>query len=191
MGFAVLGISMPVFFLGPLALYIFWFKLGWLPGTGYYAARRVRVRRVVRPLDHAVVRARRPVRGVLRPAYALQPDGDDGGGLHPHGARQGPLREARGAASTGCGRASRRSSPCSAWISAALLGGAIITETIFNLPGIGQLTVQSVGSQDLNTIAVITLVAASFVVVANLIVDIVYAFLDPRVRPSVAVRTHA
>ena len=65
---------------------------------------------------------------------------------------------------------------------AALLGGAIITETIFNLPGIGQLTVQSVGSQDLSAIAVITLVAASFVVVANLIVDIVYAFLDPRVR---------
>src|SRR4029453_19199809 len=65
---------------------------------------------------------------------------------------------------------------------AALLGGAIITETIFNLPGIGQLTVQSVGTQDLSAIAVITLVAATFVVVANLIVDIVYAILDPRVR---------
>ena len=36
MGLAVLGISMPVFFLGPIALYIFWFKLHWLPGTGYY-----------------------------------------------------------------------------------------------------------------------------------------------------------
>ena len=65
---------------------------------------------------------------------------------------------------------------------AALLGGAIITETIFNLPGIGQLTVQAVGAQDLNTIAVITLVAATFVVIANLVVDILYAFLDPRVR---------
>jgi peptide/nickel transport system permease protein len=42
--------------------------------------------------------------------------------------------------------------------------------------------VQSVGTQDLSAIAVITLVAASFVVVANLIVDIVYAILDPRVR---------
>ena len=40
MGIAVLAISMPVFFLGPLALYIFWFKLGWLPGTGYYALGR-------------------------------------------------------------------------------------------------------------------------------------------------------
>jgi peptide/nickel transport system permease protein len=65
---------------------------------------------------------------------------------------------------------------------AALLGGAIITETIFNLPGIGQLTIQAVSSQDLNTIAVITLVAAVFVVIANLVVDILYAFLDPRVR---------
>jgi peptide/nickel transport system permease protein len=65
---------------------------------------------------------------------------------------------------------------------AALLGGAIITESIFNLPGIGQLTVQAVGGQDLNTIAVITLVAATFVVFANLVVDILYAFLDPRVR---------
>jgi peptide/nickel transport system permease protein len=65
---------------------------------------------------------------------------------------------------------------------AALLGGAIITESIFNLPGIGQLTIQAVSSQDLNTIAVITLVAAVFVVFANLVVDIFYAFLDPRVR---------
>jgi peptide/nickel transport system permease protein len=63
-----------------------------------------------------------------------------------------------------------------------LLGGAIITETIFNLQGIGNFAIQSVGSGDLYAILDITLIAAFFVTFANLAVDIVYAFLDPRVR---------
>jgi len=65
---------------------------------------------------------------------------------------------------------------------ATLLGGAIITETVFNLPGIGQYTIISVRSLDLYAILDITVIAAFFVTMANLVVDIVYAFLDPRVR---------
>ncbi len=68
---------------------------------------------------------------------------------------------------------------------AGLLGGAIITETIFQLPGLGRLTLQSaLQNYDLPVIVATTLLAATFVVVANLIVDIAYAFLDPRVRIS-------
>jgi peptide/nickel transport system permease protein len=63
-----------------------------------------------------------------------------------------------------------------------LLGGAIITETVFNLQGLGRLAVQSVFSSDLYAVVDVTIVAAFFVVIANLIVDIVYAYLDPRVR---------
>jgi len=63
-----------------------------------------------------------------------------------------------------------------------LLGGAIVTENIFGLPGLGQLAVQSITTQDLPTIVGIVLVAAFFVVAANIIVDLVYALLDPRVR---------
>jgi peptide/nickel transport system permease protein len=181
MGIAVVGISMPVFFLGPIALYIFWFKLKWLPGTGYYplgqygfgpwfshwimpwcvlavlyAAFYARLARsnLLETMSEDYIRTAR-AKGLTEKRVVLK-----------HGLRAGitPILTVFGLDL------------------AALLGGAIITESIFNLPGIGQLTIQAVSSQDLNTIAVITLVAAVFVVFANLVVDILYAFLDPRVR---------
>jgi peptide/nickel transport system permease protein len=65
---------------------------------------------------------------------------------------------------------------------AVLLGGAIITESVFGLPGMGRLAFNSVSDSDLPVIAGITLITAFIVVVANAIVDILYAVLDPRVR---------
>jgi peptide/nickel transport system permease protein len=65
-----------------------------------------------------------------------------------------------------------------------LLGGAIITERIFNLPGLGQLALNAVTTTDLPVIVGTVLFASFFVVLANLIVDVVYAALDPRVRFS-------
>jgi peptide/nickel transport system permease protein len=63
-----------------------------------------------------------------------------------------------------------------------LLGGVIITEQIFGMPGLGWTAVQAINLQDLPVIMGITMLAATFVVLANLIVDILYAVLDPRVR---------
>ena len=62
------------------------------------------------------------------------------------------------------------------------LGGVIITETLFGIPGLGWTIVQAIQSQDLPVILGIVTLAAVFVVVANLLVDILYAVLDPRVR---------
>lgn len=62
------------------------------------------------------------------------------------------------------------------------LGGAIITEVLFGLPGLGWTTVQAIQNQDLPVIMGIVMLSATFVVVANLLVDILYAVLDPRVR---------
>ena len=67
---------------------------------------------------------------------------------------------------------------------ATVLGGAIITETIFGLPGLGQNVVNAIGREDLPVIQGIVLVAAAFIVVANIIVDVLYAVIDPRVRLS-------
>jgi len=64
---------------------------------------------------------------------------------------------------------------------AGLLGGAVITEAVFNLPGLGRLAVSGVTDYDLPLITGVTLVAAAFVIILNLIVDIGYARLDPRV----------
>ena len=65
---------------------------------------------------------------------------------------------------------------------AGLIGGAIITETIFNLPGLGRLTLRSVYEFDLSIVLATTILAATVVIVMNLIVDMLYAVLDPRVR---------
>jgi peptide/nickel transport system permease protein len=63
-----------------------------------------------------------------------------------------------------------------------LIGGAIITEQVFSLPGLGWTAVHAIQSQDLPLIMGIVIVASAGVIVANLIVDIFYAVLDPRVR---------
>ena len=65
---------------------------------------------------------------------------------------------------------------------ADLLGGAIIVEQVFALPGIGRLSVDSVTTSDLPVINGTVLVAAFFIIVANLVVDLLYAVIDPRVR---------
>jgi peptide/nickel transport system permease protein len=63
-----------------------------------------------------------------------------------------------------------------------LLGGAVVTETIFGLPGLGQLAILSVTQQDLPIITGVVILGAAFVVVANIVVDMLYPILDPRVR---------
>jgi peptide/nickel transport system permease protein len=65
---------------------------------------------------------------------------------------------------------------------AGLLGGAIILETIFSLPGIGSLAVSAVLNPDLPILVGVTLITATFIIIANLVVDLLYAVIDPRVR---------
>lgn len=65
-----------------------------------------------------------------------------------------------------------------------VLGGAILTETVFGLPGLGQLALRAVFNTDLPIVMGVVLVAAFFVVIMNLVVDLVYAVLDPKVRYS-------
>lgn len=64
----------------------------------------------------------------------------------------------------------------------ALLGGSVIIEQVFGLPGLGTLYLQAVSSVDIPTVTGITLLAAFFVIFANLVVDLLYAVIDPKVR---------
>jgi peptide/nickel transport system permease protein len=61
-------------------------------------------------------------------------------------------------------------------------GGAILTESVFNLHGVGQLAAQSIGNLDIIPLLVIVILTAAFVVILAAVVDVVYAFLDPRIR---------
>jgi hypothetical protein len=65
-----------------------------------------------------------------------------------------------------------------------LLGGAILTESTFSLPGLGQFTILAIQNQDFPEIMGVVMLAAFFIVVANMVVDILYAVIDPRVRIS-------
>ncbi|HKH43029.1 MAG TPA: ABC transporter permease, partial [Solirubrobacterales bacterium] len=65
-------------------------------------------------------------------------------------------------------------------------GGAILTETVYNLPGVGLYAGQAIGSLDLPPLMAVTMFGAFFIVLFNTIVDIVYAYLDPRIRLGTA-----
>jgi peptide/nickel transport system permease protein len=65
-----------------------------------------------------------------------------------------------------------------------LLGGAVITETVFDIPGIGRLNYDAIIHSDFPIVQGTVLLAAFFIVFANIVVDIMYAYLDPRVRYS-------
>lgn len=181
MGFALFGVSTPVFFLGPVLLYVFWFKLGWLPGTGFYSITRYGpgtwfVHMImpwsVLALAFAAFYARM-TRGNL-----IEVMGED----YIRTARAKGLTERRVVTRHGL-RASL--TPVVTMLGldlGGLIGGALITETVFNLKGLGNYAVESVFSGDLYAILDVTIIAAFAVTLANLAVDIIYAFLDPRVR---------
>ena len=65
-----------------------------------------------------------------------------------------------------------------------LVGGSVIMENIFNLPGLGRLTVTALTSRDYPLVSGVNLFFAAAVMLNNLVIDLVYAFLDPRVRYS-------
>jgi peptide/nickel transport system permease protein len=183
MGFALIGVSAPVFFLGPLFLYVFWFKLRLAPSSGYYSIGQYGVVSwfqhfimpwVVLALLYAAFYAR------MTRANLIETMGQD----FIRTARAKGLSESRVIVRHGLRAGLTPLVTMFGLDLGALLGGAFITETVFNLPGIGNYAIKSVFSGDFYAILDVTLIAAFFITFANVIVDIVYAFLDPRVRYS-------
>jgi peptide/nickel transport system permease protein len=180
MGFALVAISMPVFFLGILGLFLFWKTLGIHPGTGYTGFRenpveffqRMWLPWLVLALLFAAVYAR-IVRGSM-----LDVMGED----YIRTARAKGVSE-RNVVIRHMLRPAIAPVITLAGIDFALLiGGAVVTESVFNLPGIGAYVLDAVGNNDLPVAMGVTVIAAVFVTVMNLVVDIAYGFLDPRVR---------
>jgi peptide/nickel transport system permease protein len=180
MGFALFGISAPVFWLGLVGLYIFWRQLGWSAGTGYISPADS----VTGFLDHMWLPW-----ATLAMLYAafyarmtrnnlLETLGED----YIRTARAKGLTERRVIFKHGL-RASLTPIVTMFGMDIALLvGGAVITESVFNLQGLGYLALNGALTQDLPTVLGVVLLASVAVALMNLIVDILYAFLDPRVR---------
>ncbi len=181
MGFALFGISAPVFWLGLMALFIFWQKLGLDGlGTGYVDFRdspsgwftHLLLPWVVLALLYAAFYARM-TRGNL-----IDTMSED----YIRTARAKGLPERRVVMKHGL-RASLTPVVTMFGMDVALLiGGAVITETVFNIQGLGNWAVNAAASADLPAVVGATLVLAVAVALASLVVDILYAYLDPRVR---------
>ena len=181
MVFALIGVSAPVFWLAYLFLYVFWFKLGWAPSSGIpigtsvleaVVQGRFVLPWIVLSLTFAAFYARM-VRGNL-----IETMGED----YIRTARAKGLSERRVIYKHGLRAALTPVVTMFGLDLAGLLGGAFITETLFGLPGIGQMAVSAIGRQDFPEVMGVTILGALFIAIANLVVDIVYAFLDPRVR---------
>ena len=98
---------------------------------------------------------------------------------------KGLVAAADPASSTCCARRSSRSITLFGLDFAAVLGGgAILTETVFDLHGVGQYAAQSINNFDLPPIMGVTMYGAFFIVVFSVLVDLFYAYLDPRIRPT-------
>jgi peptide/nickel transport system permease protein len=180
MGFAVMGFAVPVFLAGYILIYIFSIKLGWLPVQGY------------RPIGQGLWPF---VEGLILPSIAL---GTTYCALIARITRASMLEvlsqdyirtaESKGLAT---GRvlllhALKNSAvPIVTVIGigvALLISGVVITETVFNIPGLGRLTVDAVLKRDYPIVQGLILVFAAAKVLVNLMIDISYAFLDPRIR---------
>jgi peptide/nickel transport system permease protein len=67
-------------------------------------------------------------------------------------------------------------------IFAALMGGAVITEQVFNIPGVGRMLIQAVARRDYPVVQGVVMIVAGLYVLINLVVDVLYGYLDPRLR---------
>lgn len=177
---ALLGISIPSFWLGLNLILLFAVKLNWLPAAGY------------QPLSNGLVNH---LRYLILPAISL---GVMQGALIARMTRSSMLEvlnenyiltaEAKGLSQR---VVIYKHALKNAFIPiltvigltfATLIGGAVVTETVFNIPGIGKLIVNSVLRRDYVVIQGTVLMIAVAYVLINLFVDILYAYIDPRVR---------
>ena len=180
MTFAVLGFAMPVFLVGYVLIYLFAVKLGWLPVQGY-----VPIREGLWPWAESLI----------LPSIAL---GITYMALIARITRASMLEVLaqdyiRTAQSKGLATdrvlllhaLKNASVPIVTVIGigiALLIGGAVVTESVFAIPGLGRLTVDAVLKRDYPVVQGLILVFAAAKVIVNLMIDISYAFLDPRIR---------
>jgi peptide/nickel transport system permease protein len=184
--FVLTGLSTPTFILGLLLLYVFYYLLTLhgikiFPGAGTWTPFQVNPLQWARDLalpwlTLALISAATYAR--LSRSTLLETLGED----YVRTARAKGLSERRVVYRHALRAALTPITTQFGIDLATVLGGAIITEQVFGLPGLGQGVVVAISRQDLPIIQGIVLIAATFIVVANIVVDALYAVLDPRVR---------
>ena len=180
MGIALAGVSLPVFFTGLIALELFSYRWPIFPNVHYVSfttnpalwARNLVLPWVTLAFLYAALYAR------LTRAGMLETMGED----YIRTARAKGLPERRVIVKHGLRAALTPIVTIFGLDLGLLLGGAILTETTFSMPGLGQFTILAIQNQDLPEIMGVVMLASFFIVIANMVVDILYAVLDPGVR---------
>ena len=169
---ALVGMSMPNFWLGPLLAIVFSVELGWFPVSGRGSLAHVVLPGVTLGAPLAAVVARMTRASLL----------DELGELYVLAARARGVSRSRAVLE----HAFRNSLiPVVTIVGlqfGVVLTGAVITETIFAWPGVGRLLVQSIGARDYPMVQGCVLLIAITYVTVNLVVDVLYVVLDPRIR---------
>lgn len=171
MTFSMLGICLPSFVIGPLFVLYFAIDLGWVNASGLNSVSDIILPAVTLGTIYAAYFSRLARGGILDivkqdfirtakakglPGWLIMIRHTLKGGLLPSISFMGPAVT-------------------------AMLSGSLVVETIFNIPGIGRFFVQSALNRDYTLVMGTVLFIAALIIVANLVVDIIYAFLDPRV----------
>jgi oligopeptide transport system permease protein len=173
MGLATVGITIPSFVVAPLLQIVFGLSLAWLPVGGWNggAVRNTILPIVALSLPQVAVIARMTRASMIETLRAnhirtLRAQGLSGWTIGVHALRASAL-------------------PVVSYLgpaAAALLTGSVVVETIFGIPGIGRYFVEGALNRDYTLVMGTVVVVALFVLVFNLVVDVLYALLDPRVR---------
>jgi len=172
MTFALAGVSIPNFWLGPLLAIVFAVELGWLPVSGRGTLAHLVLPAVSLGLALAALLARMTRASLL----------DELSELYVRAARARGVSRASAVTSHALRNSFVPLLTIIALQFGAVLTGAVITETIFAWPGIGRLLIQSIGFRDYPMVqGCILLIAVTYVTV-NLMTDLMYGVLDPRIR---------
>ena len=180
MTMALAGVSLPVFFTGLISLELFSYKWSIFPNVHFVAitanpllwARNLVLPWVTLAFLYAALYAR------LTRAGMLETMGED----YIRTARAKGVPERRVVIKHGLRAALTPIVTIFGLDLGLLLGGAVLTEYTFSLPGLGDFTILAIQNQDLPEIMGVVMIASLFIVLANMIVDILYAVVDPRVR---------
>ena len=180
MGFSVLGFSVPVFVLAYILIWIVSLQLGWFPVQGY---RRLAdgffpfLHHLILPALTLSVIYIALIARVTR-ASVLEALGED----YVRTARAKGLPEIRVLVRHALANAAVPIATVIGIGIAILIGGVVVTESVYAIPGLGRLTVDAVLARDFPTIQGVILFFSFIYVLVNLVIDLSYVFLDPRIR---------
>ena len=169
---SLIGVSMPVFWAALLLQYIFAFKLGWVPVSGYRTLSHMILPAIVLGWSSAGTIAR------LTRSNLLEIMRND----YIRTARAKGLRERAVVIKHALKNAMLPVVTVMAIQVASLLSGAVITETIFGIPGVGRLAVDAIGNRDMPLLQGTVLFTTVLIILGNLVADLLYSVLDPKIR---------